>query len=148
MKATTTWVLVADGARARFFRSEGWSSGLAPALDDADHPSRPSREIGSDRPGRVVESADGARHALAPRVDWHEYEKHLFAKSIAEILNEAATGERYDRLVLVAPPKTLGELRAALGKSARERLVAAIDKDLTKASLDELIRHLEAVVPV
>ena len=34
MKKTRTWILVADGARARIFLSEGWSKGLTPVLDE------------------------------------------------------------------------------------------------------------------
>ncbi|PCJ61730.1 MAG: hypothetical protein COA65_01915 [Rhodospirillaceae bacterium] len=90
--------------------------------------------------------ADGSRHAMAPRVDWHEFEKELFAKKMAEILNQAAQKETFDRLVLVAPSKTLDASRKALGKTAREKTTAEINKDLTRVPIHELPAHLEAAL--
>jgi hypothetical protein len=91
MAKKKTWILVADGARARIFINEGPGTGLrglAGADYEADH--RPTHEIGVERPGRTQESlGDGTRHAYAPRVDWHEYEKHLFAKEMARVIDQA-----------------------------------------------------------
>jgi len=83
---------------------------------------------------------------MAPRVDWHEFEKELFAKKMAEILNQAAQKETFDRLVLVAPSKTLDASRKALGKTAREKTTAEINKDLTRVPIHELPAHLEAAL--
>ena len=49
----------------------------------------------------------------------------------------------YDRLVLVAPAATLGELRKALNAHATDRLAAEIAKDLTNLPEHELPKHLE-----
>ena len=45
-------------------------------------------------------------------------------------------------MVLVAEPKILGELRQALRKSARERVVLEIGSHLTQAAPNELARRL------
>jgi protein required for attachment to host cells len=37
-------------------------------------------------------------------------------------------------LIVVAPPRTLGDLRRAFHADVKERIVAEIDKDLTKQS--------------
>jgi protein required for attachment to host cells len=149
MKKTRTWILVADGARARILQSEGWGSGLTPVPGQTRHNSNPpTREQGTERPGRVQESANSARHAMAPRVDWHRYEKHLFATELAAVLNRAGQDKAFDRLVIVAPPGTLGDLRAKLDKNTRRRVTAELDKDLTNETLDELEAQLEKVMPV
>jgi protein required for attachment to host cells len=149
MKKTRTWILVADGARARILQSEGWGTGLTPVPGQARHMTNPpTREQVSDRPGRVQESASSTRHAMAPRVDWHRYEKHVFAGQLAAMLNRASQEKAFDRLVLVAPPSTLGDLRAALDKNVRRRVAAELDKDLTGVSLDDLQTQLEKIVPV
>ncbi|MBN4016411.1 host attachment protein [Rhodospirillaceae bacterium AH-315-P19] len=147
-KPEKTWVLVADGARARIFFQGDVGMDLIPVLAEKDDQSRrPTRDIGTDKPGRIQERiADGSRHAMAPRVDWHEFEKELFAKKMAEILNQAAQKETFDRLVLVAPSKTLGALRKALGKTAREKTTAEINKDLTQVPIHELPAHLETAL--
>ena len=149
MRKRTTWILIADGARARIVLSEGWSSGLRRALDHDFAASRaPTRTYGADKPGRTFESADGSRHALEPRVDWHQYEKHLFAVSMAKVLDQAAERGVFDRLVLVAPPKTLGALRAALKPRTRKMVIAEVGKDLTHVPVRGLAEHLRDVVPL
>ena len=149
MTKSTTWILIADGARARIILSEGWSSGLERALNyDFAASHAPTRTYGADRPGRTSESADGSRHALEPRVDWHQYEKHLFAVSMAKVLDQAAERGVFDRLVLVAPPKTLGALRAALKPRTRKMVIAELGKDLTHVPVRGLMEHLRDVVPL
>jgi protein required for attachment to host cells len=149
MKKKVTWILVADGARARILHSEGWGSGLTPVPGQARQTTNPpTRDQVSDRPGRVHESANSARHAITPRVDWHRYEKHLFAGELAAVLNRAGQEKSFDRLVLVAPPHTLGDLRAALDKNTHKMVAAELDKDLTGLSLDDLQAQLEKIMPV
>jgi len=149
MKKTITWILIADGTRARIFRNDGPFKGLKPALGrEFGAPAPPTRALGSDRPGRVQESAGSERHAMVPRVDWHRFEKEKFAKSMARILDEAAKRGAFSRLVLVAPPRTLGDLRNALGARARAMVTAELDKDLTHVTPVELPDHLYKVLPV
>ena len=143
MKAIRTCVVIADGSRARFLESLGPGKALTPAsLPALSSELRPTREIGSERPGRVHDRMGAARHALAPRVDWHEFEKTAFAGDVAAVLNRAAKSKAFDRLVLVAPPKTLGALRAALDKQTAELVTGHLGKDLTNHPLSELPLHL------
>lgn len=143
----TTWVLIADGARARILERIGPVGALHPAMaSEYTAPNKPTREFGTDRPGRVVESADSARHAMEPRVDWHRFEKQKFARAMAEIIDRAAAEKAFDRLVVVAPPKTLGDLRAAIGAPARRLIAAEINKDLTKVPDHALAAQLGEIV--
>lgn len=98
----TTWVVIADGARARIVATEGPGTGLVPLREMESAASRtPSRELGVERPGRAFESADVMRHAIEPRVDWHRFEKQQFARDIAAIVDNALGRRRFDTLVLV-----------------------------------------------
>ena len=143
MRAIRTCVVIADGARARFLESQGRGRALtAASLPELSREARPTREIGSERPGRVHDRQGPGRHALAPRVDWHEFEKTAFAGEVAALLNAAARGKAFDRLVLVAPPKTLGALRGALDKQTAALVTGELGKDLTNHPLSELPRHL------
>ncbi|MFQ5959726.1 MAG: host attachment protein [Alphaproteobacteria bacterium] len=143
----TTWVVIADGARARIVATEGPRTGLAPLREMESTASRmPTRELGVERPGRAFESADVLRHAMEPRVDWHRFEKEQFAKSVAAIVDDAAGRRRFDALILVAPPRTLGDLRKALAQTTRAKVTAELAKDLTNVPLHELPRHLGGVV--
>lgn len=144
MKKKVTWILVADGARARVLANEGVGKGLQPIADEMTHELPPTRELGTERPGRSGgQRGTGIRHAIQPHVDWHRFEKEKFSKEVAALLDAAAERNAFDRLVLVAPPRTLGDLRAALGAKSRSRIHAEIDKDLTQVAVQDLPGHLK-----
>lgn len=147
MKPRKTWVLVADGARARVLENTGSGAGLAAALDfDFAASHAPSRDFGADKPGRVVGGGVGSHHAFEPKVDWHTFEKHLFAKELAAALAGALDKKAFDDLVLVAPPKALGELRLALSDAVKSRITGEVGKDLTHVEIHDLGAHLGDVV--
>src|SRR5437867_635570 len=148
MKKTVTYILVADGARARLYANHGVGKGLQPVSGvthraDLHHH---DREILSDKPGRAFSTADGARSAIEPHTEWHRFEKHRFAREMAKVLDAAAAGKAFDRLILVAPPATLGDLRTELSDATRKMVTAELPKDLTRHAEQELPQHLETVL--
>ena len=62
------------------------------------------------------------------------------------MLDQAAAAGAFERLILVAPPRTLGDLRAALAAATRKRVTGELDKDLTQVSLGEMPEHLGALL--
>ena len=143
MATKTTWILVADGARARIFKRQGAGGALLLAPEDNFvHEVERTHDMGSERPGRVVESSGGAHHAIAPRADWNRQGKQQFAERLAKHLDAAAERKEFDRLILVAPPRVLGDLRASLGRHAREHLAGELDKDLTALGTAEIGERL------
>ena len=149
MKPTTTWILIADGARARIFANLGPGKGIAPVeggVLESDH--APSRDLAADRPGRTFESADVTRHAIDPAQDPHRELKRAFAERIASLIEKRLVENAFDRLVLVAPPVTLGDLRAALSAPVRQRVLAELGNDLTNTPIEELPKHLAVILPV
>jgi protein required for attachment to host cells len=148
MPKKITWILVADGARARVLVNRGIGKGLEPTVDgEMEHDLPPTRELGTDRPGRTQQRGTGGRrHAIEPHVDWHRFEKEKFSREMAALLDAAAERGDFDRLVLIAPPRTLGDLRAALGAKARGKVHAEVDKDLTHVTLHDLPGYLADVV--
>ncbi|HSM19449.1 MAG TPA: host attachment protein [Hyphomicrobiales bacterium] len=147
MKPTRSWIVVADGASARIFENHGPGKGLsARPAEEMHHATPPSRDIDADRPGRSHDRMGPGRHAMEPPTDAHREEKRRFADDLARHLNEAAQGGSFDRLILVAAPKTLGDLRQALGKAAAAKLDGELAKDLTKVPDHELPSHLGEVI--
>lgn len=147
MKPTRSWIVIADGAQARVFENHGPGKGLTALPSEEMHKiPRPSRAIAADRPGRSHDRMGPGRHAMEPPTDPHREEKRRFADLLAEHLNEAAQAGSYDRLILVAAPKTLGDLRKALGKDAAAKLDGELDKDLTKVPEHELPGHLNGMI--
>ena len=149
MKRITTWILVADATQGRLFCNDGPSRGIAPVSDAVLRGRNlPGREIMSDRPGRTFDSAGQGRHAKEPRTDPREVEKHRFAHQLAAMLDERLKRGSFDRLVLVAPPRALGQLRDELSKSVRARVSAELAKDLTHLPARDLQEHLGTVIAV
>jgi protein required for attachment to host cells len=65
---------------------------------------------------------------------------------VAKELNKAAYEGAFDRLVLVVPSRFLGELRDALDRHTRERVIAELSKDLTHLPTHELKSHLDDTI--
>jgi protein required for attachment to host cells len=147
MKPVRTWILIADGARARIVRNEGPGRGVE-AVDGGlfEREAHATREIMSDRPGRAFDSAGAGRHAMELPTDPAREEKRHFAETLAAHLDDAVGKNTFDRLIVVAAPGTLGDLRAALSEKVRERIYAELDKDLTKVPNDKLASHLGDVI--
>lgn len=143
MKPIMTWIVVADGAQMRVFVNDGPGRGLSEIADKARSADpRPSREIDADRPGRTFDSAGQGRHAMEPSTDSNRHAKRLFAGEIAAALKQAHESKAFDRLVLVAAPATLGDLREALAKEVRGVLYGELAKDLTHLNERDLAGHL------
>ena len=143
MKPKTTWILVADGARARVLARHGGDSHLEqiPGGSFSGEVHRAS-ELGTERPGKVRESANAAHHAIAPHADWTHEEKRAFAHRLAEFLEQKAIAKAFDHFVLVAEPHFLGDLRGVLGAETQKRLTGALDKDFTHLPLEEVESRL------
>jgi protein required for attachment to host cells len=142
MKPTRTWVVVADGARARLFAHIGAGTGLEPVADGVMEGSRaPERELGTDAPGRAFDSIGGQRHAVEPRVSLHDAAETAFLKRVVQRLAASHEDGAFDRLVVIAAPRALGELRRLLPASVAETLDESIAKDLTRAPLDQIERE-------
>ncbi len=136
------WVMVGDGEKALFFRNEG--DATYPNLEVVDileQENPKTSEHGTDRPGRAFASVGTHRSAMQ-EVNWHKLEKHRFAKEIAGALYSAAHSGRYSKLILAAPPMTMGDLRKALHKEVADRVVAEVSKDLTNMPPHEIERVL------
>ncbi len=149
MKRIITWILVADGSQARLFCNDGPGRGVAPLFDDLlTGCNLPGREIMSDRPGPAFDSMGQGRHAKEPRTDPREVEKRRFAHAPAAMQEDGLNQGGFDCLVLVAPPRALGQLRDELSKSARDKVSAELTKDLTQTPLHELPEHLGRIMVV
>jgi protein required for attachment to host cells len=146
MKHPRTWYVVADGGRARIVQKRNGENAFDThhELVSAEIHSH-THELGTDRPGRTHESAMSARHAMQPREDLHRADKRNFVQDVAAALNEANTRNAFDCLVLVAPAHPLNDLRHALDSPTQHKIVAQLQKDLTKVPDAELKEHFAAM---
>ncbi|WP_350335481.1 host attachment family protein [Coralliovum pocilloporae] len=124
------WILVCDGEKALFLKNAG----------DEVFPNfivqRVMEHDGSDAP------SDGHETGKAELSNWYHIEKHRFAVELSDFLYKAAHKNRFKHLVLVAPPRVLGDLRKELHKEVSARLIGELSKDLTHHT----VADIEAIV--
>ncbi|HUB13012.1 MAG TPA: host attachment protein [Acetobacteraceae bacterium] len=134
--------LIADGAHARFVMADTDNVLRTVRSFDSASAHLESHELGSDRPGRVFESARPGSHGVTPRHDPHEMEKLRFADIVADEIGVAAGEGAFDRLVLVAPAHCLRQIEHELDAHTAAMVVGRVAKDLVKTPDHELLEHL------
>ncbi|HEY9040136.1 MAG TPA: host attachment family protein [Roseovarius sp.] len=139
---TDTWVVVANGNKFLILENKGWPDHLDLRVlkhDVIDVPQ--TQELARDRAGRQQQRFSPG-NAGFKQADQHEARETAFAKDLITKLNERATQKRFDDIVIIADPETLGEMRPAYGAHLKDRLVGEIAKDLTNLTIPDI----EAVV--
>ncbi|MGN6375231.1 MAG: host attachment family protein [Sphingomonas sp.] len=162
-----TFVVVADGRKMLFFRNEGDADFPHLVVEHArEHPNPKDSDQKTDAAGRSMSTQSGPNapaaavggggHAggggamFAPsrgtmgETDFHQLEEDRFAAETAEFLKKRAMANEYESLIIVAPPKTLGELRKHYHKEVTDRLIGELDKDLTGHPVPDIENALKS----
>ncbi|MDX2205904.1 MAG: host attachment protein [Hyphomicrobiaceae bacterium] len=140
-------MLIADGSRAKVMETDGRGMEFR-SVDDMtraiDLPK--GADILSDRPGRTFESAGAGRSAKENPTDPRRHLKREFAATVVAELRKAMLARRFDRLILVAPPAFLGDLRAELPKDLKDKIAGDAGSDLTNTPEQDLRAHLQKIL--
>ena len=124
-------VVIADGERFLLMRNAG-------TADDA-------RLELVEEPSLDGEQESGAFGHHDPKSDdYHTQEKLDHAASVAGWLNRAVLQHRIERLVIVADPDTLGEMRRHYHTETAGVLVAELDKQVTGMPGNDILEVIEA----
>jgi protein required for attachment to host cells len=136
-----TRVIVADNARARIFASSTAITRLQEEEGFA-HPEAhlSNRDLVGDSAGKSVDQ----HGSLDPAADAREVEAQGFAKLLGKHLKELHNAQHFEQLILIAPPRFLGMLRKELASPLDKLVTRSIDKDLTTASLEQIIDHIKS----
>lgn len=136
-----TWILIANRVGARIVLQEGeqWTS-IAELPNE--HGRLRNQDLDSDRPGRTFSRTTAARHALEPGETSHDLIAERFARDLAEHLAHARMAGKFERLMLVAEPRLLGMLRAALDPVTARCVIGSVNKDLQAVEVRDLAEHL------
>ena len=125
-------VAVADGEALNLFRNVGDESG--PKLTAMPQPNVSTENAGS-----------GVRHqSSAANPSQNQLQEDDFAAGIAELLNKRVLEGGIADLIVVAAPRTLGELRKHYHKSLEAILVGEVSKDLTGHSISQVESAISA----
>ncbi|HWW58071.1 MAG TPA: host attachment family protein [Sphingopyxis sp.] len=139
-----TLVLVADGRKALFLRNQGDEQQID--LRTAAHRERDDRkdsDIKTDAAGQSPAPAgSGLPGGTMGEPDFHQQEEDRFARDLAEKINAMALAGTFDALVVIAPARTMGELRPLWHKETSARLVGEHVKEMT----DRPVPDIEALL--
>ncbi len=149
--ANLALVLVTDGRKTLFFRNHGDINQIDLRTEAHDErQDAPDHEMKTDSPGTNHQSVGPGRSSYE-ETDFHQLEEDRWAKHAAEEVNKRALANDFEALAIIAPPKTLGELRKQLHKEAARRVVCEIPKEMTGhtvADIEKLIvAQTKAVEP-
>jgi protein required for attachment to host cells len=137
-----TWAAVADGSKALILVNDGTdASPSMTVLSKSEIENPPTRELGDGAAGRRSGAGPSQRSAMEA-TDWHEFEEAHFVKEFAGRLNSAAERGLFNRLIIAAPPKVLGQLRTVLSAKATACMIAEIGSDLTGHPVDDIGTHI------
>jgi protein required for attachment to host cells len=127
-----TIVAVADGEKFNLFQNTGDESN--PALT-----AMPEADVES------VNKGSGASHqSSSGNPDASQAAEDGFAGGIADLLNKRVLDGDIADLVIIAAPRTLGELRKSYHKKLSEVLRGEISKDLTGHALQDIEKAIAA----
>lgn len=137
-----SFVLVADGRKSLFFRNEGDAESPNLVVErEQSHPDAKDGDLKSDAPGRAFASVGTGRSAYE-ETDFHQQAEDRFAAGTAGMLTAWASGNEADKLVVVAPPRMLGELRKHYPRDLEKRLLGELAKDLVNTPVAEIEKIL------
>lgn len=137
------WVVVGDGGGAKVYESDALLEELV--LVDQVHLSHGHFTHGD---GRHTDHLPGAgANAHEARHDNGRETEEKFARALAQLVNEGDTKHKFERVILVAPPRFLGELRGGLAGQTAKKVVASIHHDWTKLGRRELAEQVRKNLP-
>jgi protein required for attachment to host cells len=131
-------VLVADGKKMLWLRNHGDSGMLDLRTESHDERADPmDREIKTDAPGAVSQSVGTGRDTME-ETDFHQQGEDRWIRDAAEEVNRRALRNDFDALVVVVPPKALGQFRKKLHKEAERRIVLTVNKEMTDRPIPDI----------
>lgn len=127
-----TLIVVGTGEGAKFYRNVGKSGELK--LQHAHNLD----------PGDLAD--EGPAGKQPPDTSPKESMEATFAKILANHLYDLAQGQKFNDLILVLDPETLGEIRPSLHSSVTDKIRLELPKTLVNNTTDQIERSIGAAL--
>lgn len=139
------WIVVANRKKARIYRVV--KVGVLEELDGLIHPEgrKTAGELEADKYGRGFERKGDTRHAYEPQTSAEEKMDLMFARIVANHLEEAANTRKFENLYIISEPKFLGVLKKELKPQVMNRVDKMFTKDLVDENPELIWDHVELV---
>ena len=125
-----TVIALADGKKFELFRNSGKEA--EPELTAIDSPRLDETNKGSG----------GHHQTSSANPSSHRLEEDAHAAAVANWLNSQVLGHKIETLVVIADPRTLGEMRRHYHKQLEQALHGELAKDLVGRTGPEIIAAL------
>lgn len=145
----TTWIVVADHTRARFFQTDSSSAPLE-EFDALVHEEGRlhDREMTADLPGKIKNpGGQGGGHAFEQETDPKKHEAEVFAAAIVHHLEQGHNSNRFGHLIVIAEPSMLGLIRQHMPSHLSTHVGLELNKNLAGMSADDIREYLPAILP-
>jgi protein required for attachment to host cells len=122
-------VAVVDGEKIALFENTGQQD-----IQLSAKPTPTIEDRASGAAGRISSEANPDNDTQA---------EDGFAMGVADVLNKMVLTNKVEHLLVIAAPKTLGQLRKGWHKETEARLVGELAKDLTGHSIEQIAAAIE-----
>lgn len=133
-------VLVADGRKALFLRNQGTEHRLD--LRTTSHREREDRKDSDIKTAPAGQSpapgGTGLSGGTMAETDFHQQEEDRFARELADEINHMALTGKFETLAVVAPARTMGELRPLWHQEVAKRIVGEHVKEMTRRPVQDI----------
>ena len=137
--AHDTTIVVTDGQKLRLFRNSGTEFHMA--LTELPHQDVHGDVEGAGRHQHTGgDNKDQRRRRIEPVKD---HQEASFESAVAKWLNHEIAGDTIGALVVIAPPRALGELRLHYSDGLKKKLVGELAKEHTNDTLQVLEQALK-----
>lgn len=121
-------IVVADGEKATFYRNVSFDSVKIKFKEDL-----------------VPKDENFKGPAPTPtQTSQQEIHEATFAKNIADRLYKIVHAGECEKMVLIADPQTLGQMRPSLHKEVLNTVICELPKDLTNSTIEDIEKTLKA----
>jgi protein required for attachment to host cells len=133
------WVVLANSRKALVYQQHKNRLDLI-AEAEPDEESIPTEA--QKTTGHINASQGSVYYTSDPMDRENHHDDKAFIKSLSEWLKKADQQDAFDKLILAAAPRTLGDLRDSLCAAVAGKIVAELNKDLINMPKDEFERYL------
>jgi protein required for attachment to host cells len=139
-----TWTVVADSSQAIIYEGAPMGDNLQKIEkfinEDA---TKDKKELETDGPGQAFNRHGPGQHSMTKEVSASEHVTKMFSKTVADYLQHARANSNYARLIIVADPTFLGELRDSLDTATARLVVDTIDHNITHMNAKQIRTYLK-----
>lgn len=140
------WIVVAGRAETKIFEQDSGDQPLR-WLKTLVHKKgrRRERDFNSDKPGFSYARFAGnfSPHGLSPHHTHAEVEATHFAHKIAKIIKAAYEKDLFDKGIIFASPKFLGQIKKELKHKVRGDCLSFIGKNIESLATEEISNRIK-----